>query len=281
MEEKWSALQPPSPINNTWFRRILILASVALLNRYGRRRNTVLFLTKKLCVKYGRSVHLGEAAAMEYVASNSSIPVPKVHCAFERKGNTYIVMSRVPGEIIGQGWGKRSTESRERLFQQLRNYMSQLRALQPPVPGAVSGVGNSKLRDQRVVPGFYMDFGPFDTVEQFHLFLREGHRCHPNAPAEVNELVAQHERGQWTTHFVHTDLSSMNIMVEGDRVTGIIDWESAGWYPEYWEYTNARCTTLLNGFWREEIDNFLHLYPEELEMEYIRQKYFGALPHIT
>lgn len=27
-----------------------------------------------------------------------------------------------------------------------------------------------------------------------------------------------------------------NILVEGGRITGIIDWEYAGWYPEYWEY---------------------------------------------
>jgi len=23
------------------------------------------------------------------------------------------------------------------------------------------------------------------------------------------------------------------------RITGIIDWEYAGWYPEYWEYAKA------------------------------------------
>ena len=25
---------------------------------------------------------------------------------------------------------------------------------------------------------------------------------------------------------------------ESCRITGIIDWELAGWYPEYWEYAN-------------------------------------------
>ncbi|QPG97842.1 hypothetical protein C2857_006930 [Epichloe festucae Fl1] len=26
-------------------------------------------------------------------------------------------------------------------------------------------------------------------------------------------------------------------MVHNGRISGIIDWESAGWYPEYWEFT--------------------------------------------
>lgn len=28
-------------------------------------------------------------------------------------------------------------------------------------------------------------------------------------------------------------------MVENGRVTGILDWEFSGWYPEYWEFSRA------------------------------------------
>jgi aminoglycoside phosphotransferase (APT) family kinase protein len=41
-------------------------------------------------------------------------------------------------------------------------------------------------------------------------------------------------------YFTHGDLTLRNIMVSGPpglcRVTAIIDWEQAGWYPEYWEF---------------------------------------------
>lgn len=31
-----------------------------------------------------------------------------------------------------------------------------------------------------------------------------------------------------------------NILVGDDgHLSGMLDWESAGWYPEYWEYTTA------------------------------------------
>jgi aminoglycoside phosphotransferase (APT) family kinase protein len=39
--------------------------------------------------------------------------------------------------------------------------------------------------------------------------------------------------------FTHGDIAPRNIMVdESAHITGIIDWELAGWYPEYWEYAN-------------------------------------------
>lgn len=36
--------------------------------------------------------------------------------------------------------------------------------------------------------------------------------------------------------FTHGDIERRNIMVDECRVIGIIDWEYAGWYPDYWEY---------------------------------------------
>ena len=39
--------------------------------------------------------------------------------------------------------------------------------------------------------------------------------------------------------FTHGDLAHHNIMVDNGHVTAFLDWESAGWYPEYWKYTTA------------------------------------------
>lgn len=51
--------------------------------------------------------------------------------------------------------------------------------------------------------------------------------------------------------FTHGDLRPANIMVDtnetGDwRVTGIIDWEEAGFYPAYWESVKATRIFLAN-----------------------------------
>ncbi|KAL5342733.1 hypothetical protein BJX70DRAFT_409707 [Aspergillus crustosus] len=40
--------------------------------------------------------------------------------------------------------------------------------------------------------------------------------------------------------FSHGDFRAHNIMVDDDEhLSGFLDWETAGWYPEYWEYTTT------------------------------------------
>jgi thiamine kinase-like enzyme len=39
--------------------------------------------------------------------------------------------------------------------------------------------------------------------------------------------------------FTHGDVAPRNIMVdESGHIMGIVDWELAGWYPDYWKYAN-------------------------------------------
>lgn len=40
--------------------------------------------------------------------------------------------------------------------------------------------------------------------------------------------------------FTHGDFKAHNVLVGYDgHLSGLLDWESAGWYPEYWEFTTA------------------------------------------
>jgi thiamine kinase-like enzyme len=54
-------------------------------------------------------------------------------------------------------------------------------------------------------------------------------------------VVAVHSKpeGAYQVRFSHADLAPNNILVDPKqgKITGIIDWEFGGWYPEYWEYT--------------------------------------------
>ncbi|KAN0123120.1 kinase-like protein [Russula decolorans] len=46
------------------------------------------------------------------------------------------------------------------------------------------------------------------------------------------------------THLTHGDLLPHNILVKGSKITGIFDWETAGYYPEFWEYCRMHDTCL-------------------------------------
>ncbi|CBF69421.1 hypothetical protein AN6463.2 [Aspergillus nidulans FGSC A4] len=254
-------------IQPRWQDRQNDLTGFSIQNTKMKRRN-------RLCVKYGEYIDLSEASTMRFISKNTSIPVPKIHCAFTHKGYSYIVMERIKGDMIGMGWVHRNEESKAKLLTQLKAMVQEMRAIPPPGGTGVSSVDGGALYDCRL-PSPTLRFGPFPSVQAFHRHLRRGMEFDPGLDFEVKELIRQHER-DWPIVFTHGDLSSLNILVRGDDVVGIIDWEIAGWYPSYWEYTTACQVNPQNPFWLNEIDKFIAPMPDELKMEKSRQKYFGA-----
>jgi hypothetical protein len=124
-----------SSIKNSWLRRSFTFASVTLLRRLRPSYGSVLMLTPSLCVKYGPSRHICEAEAMAYVARNTSVPVPKVYCAFQKRNVTYILMERIKGVNARKIWGPISAKERERLRTQLRVFLAELRSPPHHSPG--------------------------------------------------------------------------------------------------------------------------------------------------
>jgi hypothetical protein len=270
-----AATSPESkPINSTCLRRFLVLAAVKLLKRIRPHQGTVLFISDNLCIKFGPLRHLPEASTIQFIAEHTSIPVPKIYCAFIHKGWTYIAMERLKGEMVGRNWGLRSAESKAKILLQLKKMVEEMRSIRPLQEQGVSNVDGGPLWDCRL-PGISLCHGPFKTIHDFHKYLRGGCEAHPDHLPEINKLIALQDRHCLPPVFTHGDLSSLNVLVRGDQIVGIIDWETAGWYPSYWEYTTAWQVNPRNYFWRGEIDKFLEPMPTELEMEMIRLKYFG------
>ncbi|KAF8136678.1 kinase-like domain-containing protein [Boletus edulis] len=267
----------PNDINNTPFRRLAVLAAIKALGPFRPRRVDVLFLTNKICIKYGSLIQMSEAFTLQFIAMHTSIPVPRVHCAFVHKGCTYIVMERIHGETLARTWYARSADSKEKIFAQLRNMVNEMRALPSPGP-AISNVVGGPVYDPRF-PGTSLAIGPFQSIHDFHVFLRNGIVEPPpdSLYPGIHDMMRSQDQPWPMPVFTHGDLSSFNILVRGDRVVGIIDWETAGWYPSYWEYSMAWwLANPRNAFWREETERFLDPpMPHELEMERTRVRYFG------
>lgn len=63
--------------------------------------------------------------------------------------------------------------------------------------------------------------------------------------------------------FAHGDFRPQNIMVKDGIVTGIIDWELSGWYPEYWEFAKSLHAWRWQNDWGEYLMDILRpYYPE-------------------
>jgi hypothetical protein len=68
--------------------------------------------------------------------------------------------------------------------------------------------------------------GAFHSEKEFSESLR------------LNLLPDLIHRTEYKVVFTHTYLNMKNILVKDGRVSEIVDWENARWFPEYWKYTN-------------------------------------------
>jgi hypothetical protein len=166
------------------------------------------------------------------------MPVKNVYCAFKRKSIAYIITSRVGNSQIGRNRSQQSDHSKTRLLEQLRDYIWETHNFEPAMSGTVEGVHGSKLYDVRVPRGIHR-FGPLASTHRFYSFLTGSVEMSPDQIPEANQLIMMYKNSQYTTCFTHGDLRSTNILVHGDEVVGIMDWDTCGWYPEDWECATA------------------------------------------
>lgn len=97
------------------------------------------------------------------------------------------------------------------------------------------------IRSSRV-PDHIM--GPFPSRKEFYDHLFGPASAHGfESIAEYEKTLSHAMRLQQYFHritFTHGDLKAHNVLVGDDgHLSGFLDWESAGWYPEYWEFTTT------------------------------------------
>ena len=104
---------------------------------------------------------------------------------------------------------------------------------------------------------------------EFNLYLTTDEEI----PAPIQEGFRQ---GIGTHHkivFTHCDIAPRNIIVRDNRVVGFLDWEVAGWYPDYWDYVKFFHTKGgRNRDWNGLIDE---IFPESYAHELLQ--YTGLL----
>lgn len=176
------------------------------------------------CVKVKLFASLAEAYAMRFVAENTSIPVPRAYCAFVHKGSTYIVMSKMRGNMAWYGWQNRSKKSKGKILDQLRQMVTELRSIPPPEGTRVGAIDGGPFCDCRLPSKLF--WGPYNTIRDFHEGLANGANLdaeYQNLLDDGSELFGIYRQACYDLVLTHGDLNSLNILVEGDEVTGIVD----------------------------------------------------------
>ncbi|KAL2362838.1 hypothetical protein RJZ56_004253 [Blastomyces dermatitidis] len=124
------------------------------------------------------------------------------------------------------------------LFKDLEGILQQLHSIQAPTTALIGAVDGGPAVDVRAR---HAEFGgPFRTESEFNNWLVS--LIHPESKQYrglfyIDTIQNCLRKYNHQLRFAHGDLGLHNILVSEDgMVTAIIDWEFAGWYPEYWEY---------------------------------------------
>ena len=126
--------------------------------------------------------------------------MPKLICCFEDDGAAYLITEYVPGIELGE----LSPEQQSLARPEVRKHLSTLRSLRSRAVGGPSGLFVLPYR------------GMIKLLHDQYTFLE----------SETEVYV-----------FNHGDFNQGNILVDPDtlKITAIIDWEYAGFWPEYFE----------------------------------------------
>lgn len=211
-----------------------------------------------------------ERDTLDFVWKYTTIPVPRV-IDFVRDTSSphakyVLIMTRVEGVQLGEWLTNTSGDPDITLVAEgLKDTTQQLRSILP-TSSMISSLYGRPLLCPRLSLDDKLPIGPFADLQSFHKFLLTVVHAH----AELDHIRALARKSHSKPHslcFTHGDLNHTNIFVKDGRISGIIDWESAGWLPEYWEYTSA----LWHGrrFYRvaQLIGAALPAYEDELEVE--------------
>lgn len=199
-----------------------------------------------------------EYTTLQYLRQRlPTIPIPEPLGLLRLNGIVLIFMSYQPGSTLTNVWPTLDKAQKRSIQEQLNKILTDLRSL-PFSPGTLlGGIGGEGCKDVR--RHLRRNDQPTTTIDEFEQFLFKGHRAGGDVFVSLmNEL--RPSASSCKVVFTHGDLRPDNIIVEmvGDHnyiVTGLIDWEYSGFYPEYYEA--AKSTNCLTPY--EEDDWYLFL----------------------
>ena len=248
--------------------------SGVVLQQYTGRR--VMRFNDHFIVKYGLNVSLTEGENMLFVRQTQLVPVPEVFALFSIAGTdgrnvNYIIMENVAGDGLDAVWLRLDQPAKERVSGQLRLQVDALRSI--PAPGYFGCIGRRPFEESMfwTAPADRVDdggtySGPFDTEAQLNNAFVQKYLYNSGLPhkAKYYRRVLPLVLRNHGAVFTHGDLQRKNmILKEGGEIV-LIDWETAGWYPEYWEYALAMfaCGSWEDD-WHEYVAGMLTEYPNE------------------
>ncbi|KAF2685049.1 hypothetical protein K458DRAFT_417148 [Lentithecium fluviatile CBS 122367] len=220
--------------------------------------NQIAALPFGLVLKWSDGTRLEEVATI-MITRSAGFPVPKIVSYGEHPDAPHapvsILMARVPGKDLGdpelhEGM---TDDERESIFAELQCILQAMRKWSHPWgKDQICSVLGTAVRSVRI-PSHAV--GPCESESEFndHLF----------SPISGHSFETRLRKMRHPIVFTHGDLKHHNIIVLDGHISGFLDWECAGWYPDYWEsfWWNELVWRLGSGKYAAELESEKALVP--------------------
>ncbi|KAL0950466.1 hypothetical protein HGRIS_010413 [Hohenbuehelia grisea] len=245
-----------------WLFRLINFRELRSLSQI--KFSSTIRISSQYMMKGGPFVRHVEAQTMAFVLAHTSIPVPRPHKTLvDTEGTVYIIMDYIDAPELSLSWKGLTKDQQTSLMRQLGGYLDELRGITPPAQTRLGALDSGPLQDPRMGP-----FGPFDTCLEFANNYGYTILTKVEDPSVQNCLTRFKER-EHEIVFSHGDLAPRNILVEDGKIAAILDWECAGWCPEYWEVVRGIRSNLgMPSFGDAFQDLFCGRYDDEIALEY-------------
>jgi len=223
----------------------------------------VVRISEKLIVKFH---HDENATATEYHSllylqeHMPSFPAPKPHGVVRCDGLFLLFTTFIPGTTLAKVWLQLDDNQKRSVSAHLDTLFSSLRSLPFPNDTPFGRVDGGGCRDARRWDR--VSSKPIMTIEQFEDFIFSASKY--ASPVYIQLLRNLKLGPSSKCVFTHGDLRPANVIVIEDgegswKITGVIDGEASGFYPEYWESVKMTNNLVPQG----RFDWYLYL-PESL-----------------
>ncbi|KAJ4392952.1 hypothetical protein N0V93_002156 [Gnomoniopsis smithogilvyi] len=219
-----------------------------------------------LKVKTRTGMDRSEEYLMNYAASHGVL-APKAYGVYDVETEPrarVMVSDRVPGVPLVDLWQTATKAEQAGYKEQLRTQLAHMRECTQSFIGRLkkSGEARSTYNIYQRMPIIPKDFcGPFNNEKEFDdwCLARVLPQRGPISRYKWTRFIEREQRKS-SGKFVltHGDLSPRNIMAQDGRITGLIDWERGGFYPEYAEYAfSMKLNPGLEEWWVEVLKEIL------------------------
>nr|POE94582.1 hypothetical protein CFP56_16821 [Quercus suber] len=249
-----------------------------------RSGQTVVAVTANVVVKYGKSPKIREGHTLLYLERNvPDVPAPRLYAMYYDNEELFLVMQRMPGVQLDALWGELSEDDKALLVVNLRQVFDELRRHECPQAGFFGAVDGGSVPhhlffchdDRPDLTGPFQGEAAFNAgmVAQYkdirELNNQRDFKAH-FYETNLNKVLAGHK-----PTLTHSDVQMKNIIVreavpENSRhrrfEIALVDWEYAGWYPDYWEYFMMFTIFQWDQDWSQKAADFMDPWPVECAM---------------